>query len=176
MGLSEWPWNCESVPTVPARQHLSWPGKASRRVNNAWRQRPRTHACGCSCAGRVACVAPSLPRLPRPPGVCECSGSSVLGGSCSASRRLEHTHTHTQTYTHTHTIHRGSSVARVSALLQWTPTCCCKWQISVGYTSSEISKVFNFCRALLFRQSMEKQCWSEEVTNFLLNEIVLQVD
>lgn len=53
--------------------------------------RRRTHACGCSCAGRVACVAPSLLRPPRPPGVCECSGNSVLGGSCSASRRLEHT-------------------------------------------------------------------------------------
>lgn len=48
----------------------------------------KTHACGCSCAGMVACVAQSLPPLPRLPSVCEYSGNSALGGSCSAFHKL----------------------------------------------------------------------------------------
>lgn len=56
-------------------------------AEHRWMQ---THVCGCSCAGRGACVVPSLPRPPRLPGVCVCSGSSALGGSYIAFHRLEH--------------------------------------------------------------------------------------
>lgn len=56
--------------------------------------RKSTHVCGCSCAGRAVCVAPSLLHPLHQPSVCECNGNSGLGGSYIVSHKLEKTHTH----------------------------------------------------------------------------------
>lgn len=56
--------------------------------------RKSTHVCGCSCAGRAVCVAPSLLHPLHQPSVCECNGNSGLGGSYIVFHRLEkNTHT-----------------------------------------------------------------------------------